>query len=327
MRRKDYFEEYLATGPVKQYLLHYKARPEDPVLLIVHGGPGFTISNLGHVLKKQWGDAFTLVFWDQRGSGKTLTASGEPDGADGYTITFEDIMDDLHAVVEHLKQFYGVEKIALMGQSFGTLLGSHYVHRHPENLSVYIGMVQVVCWDKNWKESYEHLVELVRAAGDAKSESIIASWGGVPECVSAPNLTKEILERLAAFNKLRAKYGMVMSLSPKLLWDFIRSPVFKFSDFSFLKKASAMRNRHLVEWMLACDLERECPLAYPVPVAYILGDLDYQAVYTIAEAYFDKIQAPKKYLNVVKNACHNVMYDQPKLFAEAIWEIREMIQS
>jgi pimeloyl-ACP methyl ester carboxylesterase len=234
-------------------------------------------------------------------------------------------MDDLHAVTEHLKRFYGVEKIALMGQSFGSLLGTHYVHRHPENLSVYIGMVQVVGWDENWKRSYDHLVELVRAAGDVKSERIIASWGGIPECSSAPNTADGSLRRLSEFNKLRAKYGMVMSLDPKMMWDSIRSPVFKPSDLSFLKKAAALRNSRLVDWMLECDLERECPLEYAVPVAYILGELDYQAVYTLAIDYFDKIRAPKKYLNVVKNSCHNIMYDQPEALAKAIWEIREMI--
>jgi pimeloyl-ACP methyl ester carboxylesterase len=305
---------------VKQYLLRYDAAGDAPVMLVVHGGPGFPVSNLGYKLKRQWGDLFTLVFWDQRGCGKTLSASGYPGP---YTITFEDIMSDMRAVVEHLKKSLGIQKITLLGQSWGTVLGAAYSHSHPEDLSMYIGMVPVARMDESFQVSYDRLVEVVKASGDTKGARMIESWGGAPKM--GLDLKGEDLKRMLEFNKLRAKHKLVMSLTPRLVLDYVRSPVFKPSDFSFLTKKAGSLNKSLIDFLSALDMERDYPLKYEIPVCFILGDRDYQAPWTLAAKMFEKIEAPVKCLKVIKDAGHNAIYDQPEEFAKALREIRNLI--
>ena len=39
-REKKYQEEYVMISGIRHYLLHYRTKPEAPVLLFIHGGPG-----------------------------------------------------------------------------------------------------------------------------------------------------------------------------------------------------------------------------------------------------------------------------------------------
>lgn len=72
VEQAEYIEEYKNIGGIEQYLLHYPAKSDAPVMLFLHGGPGSAESPLGYLFRKWWGDLFTVVHWDQRGSGKTL---------------------------------------------------------------------------------------------------------------------------------------------------------------------------------------------------------------------------------------------------------------
>ncbi|PHN92594.1 hypothetical protein CSC80_16755 [Maribacter sp. 6B07] len=85
----------------------------NPVLLIVHGGPGAPILP---VIYKLTGidleDIFTVCYWDQRGSGLAYNDS-VPDSA----ITLNQIVDDGLQLSEHLKETFKKDKIYIEGLS------------------------------------------------------------------------------------------------------------------------------------------------------------------------------------------------------------------
>ena len=68
-----YFEEYIPINGISQYLFHCGTDYKNPVLLILHGGPGSAESIFSYTFQEKWENIFTVVHWDQRGSGKTLT--------------------------------------------------------------------------------------------------------------------------------------------------------------------------------------------------------------------------------------------------------------
>ena len=41
-KEKQYEEEYVKLNGVSHYLLHYRSKKEEPVILFIHGGPGTT---------------------------------------------------------------------------------------------------------------------------------------------------------------------------------------------------------------------------------------------------------------------------------------------
>lgn len=111
----------------------------NPVLLFLAGGPGG--SELGAMRRHlpALEEHFTVVTWDQRGSGRSY---GELDPLD--TLTLDGAVDDTLAVTDHLRERFDQERISVVGQSWGTLLGVLAVQRAPERYRAFIGVGQMV---------------------------------------------------------------------------------------------------------------------------------------------------------------------------------------
>jgi proline iminopeptidase len=99
-------------------------------LVVVNGGPGFD-HTYEHVAMPGTTSAWDLlarqrkvVFYDQRGNGKS--GALKP----GQSCTLADQIEDLEAVRAHL----GVDKIDLLGHSWGGFLVMAYAARHPEHI-------------------------------------------------------------------------------------------------------------------------------------------------------------------------------------------------
>ena len=64
---------------------------DNPVLLYLHGGPGSVIMPFSYMFVPDWEKNFTVVNWDQRGTGKTRCANPDYDPVEA---TFEDFFTD-----------------------------------------------------------------------------------------------------------------------------------------------------------------------------------------------------------------------------------------
>jgi pimeloyl-ACP methyl ester carboxylesterase len=82
---------------------------------------------------------FTVVHWDQRLSGKTLTRNGigsEP-------LTVEHFVEDGLDLVAQLNARFPRTPVVLMGHSWGTVIGIEMVRRAPERFAAYVAVGQV----------------------------------------------------------------------------------------------------------------------------------------------------------------------------------------
>lgn len=95
-------------------------------LLLVNGGPGFDHTYL-HA-SSAW-DALAknrrIIFYDQRGDGRSAALKS------GQSCTLADQIEDLDALRAHL----GLERMDLLGHSWGGYLSMAYAARHPEHIS------------------------------------------------------------------------------------------------------------------------------------------------------------------------------------------------
>jgi len=131
-------EEYVLINGIHQYLFHSGTTDENPVLLFLHGGPGSAASLFAHAFQETWEELFTVIHWDQRGTGKTLTKNPE------HYPTLDVLLQDVLEIVHYLKNRYHKQKIVLLGHSWGSILGSLFVKQHPEEVAYYIGVGQVI---------------------------------------------------------------------------------------------------------------------------------------------------------------------------------------
>ena len=97
--------------------------PANPVVIIVHGGPGWDYRSL--LPLKNLSDEFYVVFYDQRGTG--LSPRVDPEA-----LTLELSLQDLDSIVDY---FAKGKKANLIGHSWGAMLVSGYIGKHPEKVS------------------------------------------------------------------------------------------------------------------------------------------------------------------------------------------------
>lgn len=96
--------------------------PSMPVVIILHGGPGADFKYL--LPLKPMSSEYLLVFYDQRGTGLSPRVPDEQLNLNTY-------IDDVDAFVEH---FGKGKPVHIIGHSWGAMLASDYVGKHPEKV-------------------------------------------------------------------------------------------------------------------------------------------------------------------------------------------------
>ena len=99
--------------------------PSDPVILMLHGGPGGDYEGLRAYLDLA-NDGYFVVLWDQRGSG----LSQRHDCADVGVDTF---LADIEAITGHFTATHD-NPLFLVGHSWGAMYATMFIDEHPERV-------------------------------------------------------------------------------------------------------------------------------------------------------------------------------------------------
>lgn len=304
-------EEYVLINGIEQYIYHQGTSESNPVLLFLHGGPGSAVSIFGHAFQKQWEDLYTVVHWDQRGAGKTLTKNPSAHAS------IETMIEDTHAIIQYLKKTYRQEKVIILGHSWGSVLGSIIVKKYPEDVAYYIGVGQVISILENERVGYEKLKQAIIQANDQKSLKKLEAIGEYP----GAKFGSDMLPQCGKVRQLQGKYNLAVQIGLPMILAAFKSPIFKCSDMPAAVKGMKA-NHQVLDFLGEFDLNVESP-RYEVPMYYILGDRDWQTPFSIASDYFKKIEAPAKKLYLIPDAGHMTMMDQPDLFYKTLVEINK----
>ena len=112
--------KYLKIGGIEQWVTIRGENRANPVVLVLHGGPGDATNPWGYAGFRPWLKTYTVVQWDQRGSGKTLGRSGKDSAA---ALTIGRLVQDGVELADTLRTSLRKDKIILVGHSFGSILG------------------------------------------------------------------------------------------------------------------------------------------------------------------------------------------------------------
>jgi pimeloyl-ACP methyl ester carboxylesterase len=154
--------EKVMLGGIEQTILIRTHDASNPVLLFLHGGPGFPMMPLFPHFNQELEKHFVVVSWDQRGAGKSYS---KKISAESFTI--EQFVEDTHQLVDWLRQQFNQEKIFLMGGSWGSGLGMYVIDKDRGNwrtCGAVSGSPTNTCWNRpggritgrpsgNWRRS------------------------------------------------------------------------------------------------------------------------------------------------------------------------------
>jgi proline iminopeptidase len=110
--------------PADNAQLYYRDVGQGPPIILLHGGPDFDHHYLLPDMDRL-ADAFRLIYYDQRGRGKSA-ANVRPED-----VSIQSETDDL----DRVRQYFGLESVAVLGHSWGGLLAMEYAIRHPRRVS------------------------------------------------------------------------------------------------------------------------------------------------------------------------------------------------
>jgi pimeloyl-ACP methyl ester carboxylesterase len=161
--------ERVVLGGAEQTILLRGRDRASPVLLWIHGGPGFAQLPVAAPASEQVEQHFVVVSWDQRGAGASCA------GADFGALTPEQIVADAIELSKQLGARFGGRPIFLLGHSWGSLVGALAVQRRPDLYAAYVGVGQLVNGRRNEELSYQFVLDEATKRGDAEALAELAT--------------------------------------------------------------------------------------------------------------------------------------------------------
>ncbi len=283
----------------KQKILVQTSDLNNPLLLYLHGGPGSSIMMMSHVYSNGLKDHFILVNWDQRG-----TALSFHEGMDATKISEDQIRADALALVKFLLKTFHKKTIYLIGHSFGSVIGLQLVADHPELFSAYIGVGQVINWNKSVDITYKWLHDTLEAAGDTSGLRRI-------ESDQFPSMD------------LVTKYGGHHRLSISLDSLITSSPYYFEGYLDLLRKGRELSQREVEKNHPSRSAAHRSTSAINVPLYFFEGIHDHVIACApqLVVEYCKSVKAPKAEVVWFYDSAHYVCVEEPGKFQDELIRI------
>lgn len=279
----------------------------NPILLFLHGGPGSPTLPVAYTFQSPWEDYFTVVQWDQRGTGKTYAANDPK--ALAPTMNQAQMVSDAGQVVSYLRQHYGKKKIFLLGHSWGSVLGVILAQQHPDWFYAYLGVGQVVNIHEEEGIGYRYALEQARAAGNDKAvkelEAIAPYPGDGPIALAKIGTDRKWITYYGGLTYGRRDFDY--DVDARLL-----SPDYSRADLEAASDGSLYSVQHLIG--PASSVDFDAVTDFKCPVFLFEGRHDYTVPAELAAAWFQRLHAPQKRLVWFDDSAHMIMQEEPGRF-------------
>ncbi|HXZ69204.1 MAG TPA: alpha/beta hydrolase, partial [Alphaproteobacteria bacterium] len=166
---------FVPINGIDQWITIRSSDAHNPVLLVLHGGPGIP-SSPGALVFAPWEKNYTVVQWDQPSTGATYAKNI---GKDNGPLTIERYRRDGIAVTEYVLGHLHQHKAILYGTSWGTILGIEMAVARPDLFNGYVGVSQVG-GPKGDILGYQLALKAARERSDAKAVKDLEGVGPPP---------------------------------------------------------------------------------------------------------------------------------------------------
>lgn len=298
---------YLRLGGLDQWVMIRGENRANPPLVFLHGGPGFSETRLFRHHNAALERDFTVVYWDQRGSGKSF----DP-GIPRSSMTVEQFIHDLDELVHAVRERLGHPKVTLFGHSWGSALGVLYASRFPGAVSAYVGSGQVGDWPAAEAASYAYTLRRAEETNDGDVLEKLRTIGPPPHDADALWIQRNALQRL------------VGNLTPRTLWNlgriFLQGPEYSVLDLPGFLRGFRFSLDAMWAEVSQMNLNELVP-ALAVPVFFFLGRRDHWVPPQISSAYFETLTAAEKTLVWFEESGHEPFMDEADKFNAAMVEL------
>lgn len=297
---------FVPLGAIDQWISIRGENLANPVLLVVHGGPGEAQWPQAEIYRP-WEKSFTVVQWDQRGAGHTFGRYGTstPD------VTLGRVSQDGVELAEYLCRDLGKKKIIVLGHSWGSVVATRMVQMRPDLFAAYVGTGQAASWAATLDIQYDLLLAKARQDGD----QVTVKELGV---IGRPGPTSA--DHFGFLNKYH--FRSLWAPSDQAWLQHLRSQAAELNSrepeqFKNLEDGMEFTGEHVLPDQVATNLPQT---ACDMRTAYfvIQGQDDVVTPTKAAITYFNCVNAPKKELVLIPNAGHFAWMTASDKFLKAL---------
>lgn len=291
---------YVTIGGVEQWIQIRGENTDNPVLFILHGGPGSPYAVFTPLIRS-WEKHYTVVQWDRRGCGMTRRKSGPGAG------TFAQLVDDAVEAAEWVRDYLKKDKLILLAGSMGTMVGVPLAQRRPDLFEAFICTDMYADMQANEKVGYEKALD----RANPKQRKRLAAIGGDPSRWSLKDW--------------QIKMDIVMKTDPvtpnavvKLLFPLaFASPLYRLRDaFGLLAGFMNVQKQMYAEY--STYNAYAFGTKFEIPFLLLQGESDVLTITELAREYFDRVEAPHKAMELIPGASHFAAFTQPDAFLSAL---------
>jgi pimeloyl-ACP methyl ester carboxylesterase len=293
---------FINIGGVRQGMFIKSKNANNPVLLYLHGGmPDYFLTQKYPTGLEEY---FTVVWWEQRGSGLSYNADILPE-----TMTLDKMISDTKELTNYLRTRFGQEMIYLMGHSGGTFIAIQAAAQAPELYHAYIGVAQMSDQLKSERLAYEFMVKKFRENGNTKMLQKLEA-----EPVTMENGTPDSYRALRDPAMHILGIGTTHDMNSVISGILLTSLTCK--EYTLTEKINMWRGKSCsgisILWanMLTTNLSKTVP-ELKIPVYFFEGIYDYTCSYSEAKSYFEKLKAPVKGFYTFGKSAHSPIFEEP----------------
>jgi len=289
--------EKLRIGGVDQSILIQSENPNNPVLLFLHGGPSMPVpgvSNRGTdyalvTTTRELVKHFTVVFWDQRGTGLSYSKHIPQD-----TMHVQQFVQDARDLSNYLITRFQQPKLHLAAHSWGTVVALKLVHQYPNKFRSYTAFSQITNWVENDKLSYRWLVEEAKIRRDTKAQRQLQAVGEPPYLEGFKQwgvIRRWQLKYSSMFYNHKDGRSASFMSGAKIM---LRSPDYSLVDMynCLVRGFKLSYSEQMIQDLNSFDFFTEVR-SISIPVMFIHGSKEQHVWSELAVRYYEQLDAPK----------------------------------
>jgi pimeloyl-ACP methyl ester carboxylesterase len=305
--------EEITLGGVKQWIFIRGTDQSNPVLVFLHGGPGAPIPGIAssRTLDSELIKHFTVVHWDQRGTGKSYDPNMEI-----HSMTYDQLVEDCSELIDYVRGRFDTEKVFLVGYSSGSVIGARTAYNYPDKIHAYVGVAQIINDYERQTTSYDFIAAEAEKAGDEVVLDALKGIGPPPY---------ESAEEQDEINGYISKFGGVINGGGAaklgiLVTGFLTSPEYSLSEglFSFILKDYHFVMNAMWADVGSVDIAEEIQ-NIEVPVYFFEGKYDMANPTILVEELYDNLDDKEGVeLYLFENSAHFLLIEEKEKYEDLL---------
>lgn len=285
---------FVKIGGVEEWIQIRGENRDNPVILFLHGGPGFTAIPYFQKIMRPWEKDFTIVHWDQRGAGKSYARNGR---SDQPKPALDQMVSDGIEVAEYARKHLNKPKTILIGYSWGSVLGIEMARARPDLFYAFVGTGQVMDTAESELAGYRGVLARARAAGDRESVATLEKIGQPPY---------RRMQDLGTQRGILEKYRPAGEIGLDQFKTLLMAPGYSLREVADVYMFAPELARDLLAVILKYKVT-DRGSTFALPLYFFCGAEDSWTSPEVVKAYLPKLEAPHKEIVLFPDVGHHAV--------------------